>query len=151
MVIDTERRLDGKPVAKSILHVELLLSKFVKLSQDGRSKHVFDLNFAGSFGIKEEKEFPDSCNNVKGIEGVLEVVQLREGGHQFKNVVFKILLFKVAVTAAVVQRYLNPCLKQINFPDDIVEKRDYFDSAVLVSLELEEGAGGEELAALWRQ
>lgn len=47
---------------------------------------------------------------------------------------------------------MNPRLKQIDFAHDVVEKRDDFNTAKLIALELEEGGGSEELAALgWQQ
>jgi hypothetical protein len=128
-----------------------LLSKFVHLSKDGRSHHIFNLDFACPFWVKEEEKFTYTRNDIERVKGFRELLKLGKGWHQFKYIIFQVLFFQVAEAIRVVQRNLNSCLKQIHLSDDIVEERHDFDAAKLVTFKFKEGAGGEKLAAFWGQ
>lgn len=41
------------------------LSEFVQFGQDGRRKHIFDVDTAGSLGVEEEEELPDHSDDVE--------------------------------------------------------------------------------------
>ena len=42
-------------------------------------------------GIQEEEEFPNSCADIEGVEGLLEAVKLGEGRNQLQDVVLQVL------------------------------------------------------------
>ena len=109
------------------------------------------MNFAGALRIKEEKELPDARDHIEGVEWLCQLLKLWEGGHELKDVVLKVFLFEVAIATRVVQWNLDARLEQINLTHDVVEERYDLDSAELITLKLQEGRRGEELAAFWGQ
>ena len=54
---------------------------------DRAAEHVFDLDFASSLGIKEEKELADTYYNIEWIERFCQLLKLRESRHHFKDII----------------------------------------------------------------
>ena len=64
-----------------------------------------ELSLTGPEGIEKEEELANGSADVEGVEGLLQPVQLRQGGDQLQDVVFQILVTtKVFYT---VDKYLS--------------------------------------------
>lgn len=151
LVIYSQGGLDAEPILNGVLHVPSFLAKFVEFGQDRACQHVFDENFARAFGVEEKEKFSDGSDDVKGVEVLLEILELGEGRHQFKDVIFKILFLQIPISNRIIKRYLNSGLKEVDFSDHVMEEWDNFYSSIFVSLKFQESRTCEELAAFWRQ
>lgn len=151
VVVNAKGRLHTEPVAKCLFKTHLLRLELVQLSQNWAGKHVFDHDFASSLRVQVEEELPDSGDNIERIEGLLELLKLRECWHQLEDVVFEILLSQVAVATGIIQADLDPRLEEVHLPDDVMEKWCDLDSAVFIALKFQEGACSEKLLAFLRQ
>lgn len=109
------------------------------------------MDFAGALRVEKEKKLAHRGYNVKWVKWFCEIFQLWECGHQLKNVILKILLTQVSKAVRVVKRDLNARLEEIYLADYVVKERYNLDAAELVSLELQESTGGEELTTLGRK
>jgi hypothetical protein len=94
------------------------------------------LYFPSTFGVQKEEELTDASDHIKGVKLFTQHLQLWEGRHQFKNVVFKILLLEIAIATAVVERDLNARLEQVYLADYIAEEWTNFNATEFVTLKL---------------
>ena len=125
--------------------------ELVQLGQDGTGEHILDHDLASALGIKIEEELAHGCDHIEWIECFLQLLKLREGRHEFEDVVLEVLFAKVPVASCIVQGYLNARLEQVHLAHDVVEEWDDLNAAVLIALKLQERRRREELLALGRQ
>lgn len=71
-----------------------------------------------------------------------------ESGNQLSNVLFQIILSQVAISISIIQTDMNSGLEEIVFPDNGVEKWLHVDTAILISIELQECWGTKEMPEL---
>ena len=71
-----------------------------------------------------------------------------ESGNQFRDVLSQICLSQVTISGCIVQTDVDSCLKEVILPDDRVEEGLHVDATVLISVELQEGRGAEEVPEL---
>jgi hypothetical protein len=73
--------------------MHVLLSQFIHLCEDRRSHHVLYLDFTSALVIEEKEKFPNTSDDIERVEGLTELLELRKGRHQLKNVILEIFFF----------------------------------------------------------
>lgn len=127
------------------------MPEFIKLSEYGRSQHVFDVDSSGPFGIQKEKELLKCTDNVGVFEFLVYTFQVVEGRDQLGHIFLQVLLGEVPVPCSIVQTDVDPRLEEVVLPHDRVEEGLHVDPAILVPVELEERRGTEEMPELQGQ
>jgi hypothetical protein len=61
------------------------------------------LDFTSALGVEEKEKFSDAGNDIEGVEGLTELIELGEGRHQLKNVILKFFFFQVPKPKGVVK------------------------------------------------
>jgi hypothetical protein len=108
------------------------------------------LDFSGALWVQEKEEFSHTCDNVERIKRFSQVFKLREGGHQFENIVFEIFFFQIAIPITIVKTNLNPSLEKVYFPDHEMKEWYDLDPTEFVSFKFEESRGCEKLSTFSR-
>lgn len=134
LVVQTLGVGNRKPVLVDVLLVSLL-PQFVELGQNGGSQHVLDVDPPSSLGVQEEGELLDGPHDVLLFEVLLHVLQVGEGGDEFRNVLLQVAFSQVAVSICVIQTYVDPRLEQVVLPHDRMEKGLHIDSPILITIE----------------
>ena len=103
LIVDPETGLDREPVLQGIVHIELLLSEFVKFCKDGRRQHILNLYLASALGVKEEEKFSYCCDHIERVKSFLKTLQLRECWHQLEDIILKVFFFQIAEARRIVE------------------------------------------------
>lgn len=134
LVVQTLGVGNRKPVLVDVLLLSLL-PQFVEFGQNGGSQHVLDVDPPSSLGVQEEGELLDGPHDVLLFEVLLHVLQVGEGGDEFRNVLLQVAFSQVAVSICVIQTYVDPRLEQVVLPHDRMEKGLHIDSPILITIE----------------
>lgn len=136
---------DWEPVLIQLLFRIAFLSQLIQLSQYRWSEHVLDINPARTFGIQEKEELFQSASDIHLLEVLVDALEVVKGGNQFRDVFLEVVLGEVAVSSRVVKADVNTGLEQIVFTHYGVEEGLHVDTAVLVTVKLQESWGAEKV------